>query len=180
MKWKSTKNHWTKIKTGKEKEDIIKKVSKGWSNLIFQKKDRVKCICQNINCKKEFEVKRSKIKNGRGKYCSKSCSAKSQIEEKSFHWKGGITTENHKIRDCIQYELWRNAIFARDNWMCQKYKIKGGILRAHHINNFSKYPELRFAIDNGVTLSEKAHREFHKKYGIKNNTKEQLKQFLLG
>jgi len=42
MKWKSTKNHWTKIKTGKEKEDILKKVSKGWNNLIFQKKDRKK------------------------------------------------------------------------------------------------------------------------------------------
>jgi len=33
-------------------------------------------------------------------------------------------------------------------------------------------------IDNGITLSEKAHREFHKKYGIKNNTNEQLEEFL--
>jgi len=51
-------------------------------------------------------------------------------------------------------------------------------LRAHHINNFAEFSELRFAIDNGITLSEKAHIEFHKKYGFKNNTKEQLYEFI--
>ena len=36
----------------------------------------------------------------------------------------------------------------------------------------------RTAIENGITLSLKAHREFHKKYGFRNNTKEQLEEFL--
>jgi hypothetical protein len=98
--------------------------------------------------------------------------------EKSHLWKGGITPENTKIRRSIELRLWREAVFARDNWTCQKYKIRGCHLVAHHINNFSEYPELRFAIDNGITLSEKAHKEFHKKYGFKNNTKEQLIEFL--
>lgn len=98
--------------------------------------------------------------------------------EKSNWWKGGITPENKIIRKSIEYRLWREAVFARDNWTCQKTGIKGGELHPHHINNFSEFPELRFAIDNGITLSEKAHREFHKKYGIKNNTREQLKEFL--
>ena len=31
---------------------------------------------------------------------------------------------------------------------------------------------------NGITLNDKAHKEFHKKYGNKNNTKEQLEEFL--
>ena len=94
------------------------------------------------------------------------------------NWRGGTTPENIKIRTSIEYRLWREAIFARDNWICQKTGIKGGKLNPHHIKNFSKYPELRFAIDNGITLSEKAHKEFHKKYGIKNNTREQLIEFL--
>jgi len=99
--------------------------------------------------------------------------------ERSHWWKGGITPINQKIRTNIEFRLWREAVFARDNWTCQKYKIRGSIkLHPHHIQNFAQYPELRFAIDNGIALSEKAHREFHKKYGRKNNTKEQLKEFL--
>ena len=104
--------------------------------------------------------------------------SKSQIGEKNYNWKGGITPENKRIHHSIEYRLWREAVFARDNWTCQKYGIKGGNLVAHHIQNFSKFPEIRFAIDNGITLSKKAHQEFHKKYGIKNNTKEQINEFL--
>lgn len=101
--------------------------------------------------------------------------------EKSHFWKGGIggiTPENHRIREGIEYRLWREAIFARDNWTCQKTGIKGGKLVVHHIQNFAQFPELRFAIDNGITLSKEAHREFHKKYGNKNNTAKQIEEFI--
>lgn len=92
--------------------------------------------------------------------------------------KGNKTPENKRIWHSIEMRLWRESVFARDNWTCQKYGTKGGILRPHHILNFAKYPELRFAIDNGITLSDKAHREFHKKYGNRNNNREQLEEFL--
>ena len=97
--------------------------------------------------------------------------------EKGSNWKGGVTPENKTIRRSIEYRLWREAVFARDNWTCQKYGVKGGKLHPHHIQNFSQYPELRFAIDNGITLSEEAHKEFHKKYGSTNNTREQLEEY---
>lgn len=97
---------------------------------------------------------------------------------KSPNWKGGITSENVRIRTSIEYRFWVEANMARDNYTCQKYQIRGGKLAVHHILNFSQYPELRFAIDNGITLSEKAHIEFHKKYGRKNNTREQLEEFI--
>ena len=97
---------------------------------------------------------------------------------KNPSWKGGITPENHLIRNSIEMRLWRESVFARDNWTDQKTGVRGGKLHAHHIENFSTHPELRFAIDNGITLSDKSHREFHKKYGTRNNNQEQLVEFL--
>ena len=98
--------------------------------------------------------------------------------DKNPAWKGGITRENHKERTTIEYKLWIHSVFARDSWTCQKTGVRGDFLVAHHIQNFAQYPELRFAIDNGITFSRKSHNEFHKKYGRKNNTKEQLIEFL--
>ncbi len=94
-------------------------------------------------------------------------------------WRGGITKKNTLIRHSIQFKFWREAIFIRDNWTCQKTNKRGVKLHPHHIKNFAQYSKLRFAIDNGITLSEKAHIEFHKIYGVRNNNEKQLKEFLL-
>ena len=95
-----------------------------------------------------------------------------------WNWKGGIETENKKIRKGIEFRLWREAVFARDSWICQKCKIKGGKLHPHHIQNFAQFLELRFAIDNGITFCQNCHQEFHKIYRKTNNTKEQINKYL--
>jgi hypothetical protein len=104
---------------------------------------------------------------------------KSQRGEKHWNWQGGITPEIRRIRQNMYYEIWRKSIFEKDNFICQKCEISGGQLNAHHINNFIQFPELRFSIDNGITLCEICHRNFHKIYGKRNNTKGQLEEFLL-
>lgn len=98
--------------------------------------------------------------------------------DKCHLWRGGITKENMKARATFEYTLWREAVFARDNWTCQKTGERGGKLVAHHIENFSSKIELRTSIYNGITLSQKSHQLFHKIYGVINNTKEQLIEFL--
>jgi hypothetical protein len=94
-------------------------------------------------------------------------------------WKGGITPENHKIRSSLEMKLFRKACMERDNFTCQKTGERGGRLVVHHINNFADFPELRTSIENGITLSKESHKEFHRIYGVKNNTKEQLLEFLI-
>jgi 5-methylcytosine-specific restriction endonuclease McrA len=72
-------------------------------------------------------------------------------------WKGGVTPINEKIRKSIEYKLWREAVFKRDNWICVWCKQRGGKLNADHIKPFALFPELRFAIDNGRTLCKPCH-----------------------
>jgi len=93
------------------------------------------------------------------------------------NWKGGISSENSLLRVSIEYRLWRESVFARDGWLCCKCSERG-CLNAHHIKNFYSNPELRFAIDNGITFCQKCHRKFHNKYGRKNNTQEQIFEFI--
>lgn len=102
---------------------------------------------------------------------------KSKTEHPS-NWKGGINPINDTIRKSIEMRLWRESVFARDNWTCQKCKIKGGKLHPHHIKPFAYYSDLRFAINNGMTFCKNCHKEFHKKYGIKNNIKELIAEFI--
>ena len=97
---------------------------------------------------------------------------------KCYSWKGGISSINNTIRRGIEYRLWRESVFARDNWTCQKCKIKGGYLHSHHINNFAEIIELRTSIENGITFCKECHMTFHNKYGRKNNTREQVEEFL--
>jgi len=98
--------------------------------------------------------------------------------DKCWKWKGGITPENHRIRTSLEMKLWRKSCFERDNFTCKKCGQSGGELRVHHINNFADFPEIRLSLDNGITLCNKCHKEFHHKYGVKNNTQEQLNEFL--
>jgi hypothetical protein len=83
--------------------------------------------------------------------------------DKSHWWRGGITPENHRIRYSLEYRLWREAVFKRDKFTCVWCKKVGGKIHADHIQEFSKYPELRFAIDNGRTLCIQCHHKRHSK-----------------
>jgi hypothetical protein len=89
-----------------------------------------------------------------------SVAHKGKIGPSSSHWLGGITPINMVIRHCDDYVAWRTAVFQSDNYTCQECGQRGVPLEAHHIKSFAHYPELRFDVDNGITLCEKCH---HKK-----------------
>lgn len=79
--------------------------------------------------------------------------------ERSPLWRGGISKKNRLIRSSLEYKLWRAAVFERDDWTCQECGERGGELHAHHIKSFKEFIDLRFAIDNGVTLCIDCHKK---------------------
>lgn len=81
---------------------------------------------------------------------------------KHWHWRGGLTTMNHSIRNSFEYRLWRAAVFLRDNYTCLWCGTRGGRIEADHIQRFTDAPDLRFAIDNGRTLCHSCHKLRHK------------------
>lgn len=85
------------------------------------------------------------------------------------NWQGGITPEHSIIRNSFAMKSWRKAVFERDSFTCQLCgDDNGGNLNAHHIKPFALYPELRFDVDNGLTLCESCHIDIHRNGRCKN------------
>lgn len=103
-------------------------------------------------------------------------------KELSPTWKGGV--EYHRVeRSTYEYRIWRKGVFDRDKYTCQccgdkSHKGHAVTLAAHHIKNWNDNKDYRYDIDNGITLCERCHLNFHSKYGKRNNTKEQLDEFI--
>lgn len=110
--------------------------------------------------KKKMKGSSHHLTPNKGKHHSEETRKKmseSHKGEKSGNWKGGVTPINLKIRMSLEYKLWRESVFKRDNYTCLWCGTKGNI-NADHIKRFSEYPELRFAIDNGRTLCVPCHK----------------------
>lgn len=95
---------------------------------------------------------------------NKSNAAKRVIARGEHNWYiDGRTPKNKIIRHSLEYKLWREAVFKRDNWTCQHCGARSGngkkiILHADHIKPFAHFPELRFKLSNGRTLCVDCHR----------------------
>lgn len=75
----------------------------------------------------------------------------------------GLSPEVKRIRASLEYKLWRKSVLERDGYTCQVCEHVGGKLHVHHIQSFARHPELRFEIDNGVTLCISCHLLEHRK-----------------
>lgn len=99
--------------------------------------------------------------------------------DKNKNWKGGISKDVWKIRGSFECAQWKKEVKKRDKNTCKRCCIKSfKKTTAHHVLNFSTHIDLRFSIENGITLCIKCHKKFHDKYGYRNNNAEQLEEFI--
>lgn len=92
------------------------------------------------------------------------------------NWKGGTTPIIRRIREGSKYQKWREKVYERDNYTCQKCGQRGGELHADHIEPFATIVqkvridgELSYEkamdldelwdVDNGRTLCVECHRK---------------------
>ena len=121
--------------------------------------------------KKRSEEDRFKMKKKHREHTKKPPYIETRIKisnaqkgEKGSRWKGGVTEIHRLIRSSLEYRLWREAVFKRDNYTCIWCGAKNGNgyhveINADHIKPFAYFPELRFAIDNGRTLCVDCHKK---------------------
>lgn len=76
--------------------------------------------------------------------------------ENNAVWKGGTSRAYKTGYYSYEYKNWRKAIFERDDFRCRTCGATG-FITAHHIKSFAHFPELRFDLDNGITLCEPCH-----------------------
>ncbi|NCC99957.1 MAG: hypothetical protein EOL95_09710 [Bacteroidia bacterium] len=86
----------------------------------------------------------------------------------SWNYKGeNYNSKNKRLRCHPKWRIWREKVFLRDDWTCQKCHIKGGKLEAHHLISVkecinTENIDLIYDENNGITLCRKCHMLVHK------------------
>jgi 5-methylcytosine-specific restriction endonuclease McrA len=107
-----------------------------------------------LECSNSYQVK--PYRKDSAKFCSRLC--------KNRNSNHGLTSMNEKIRKSNVYRIWRDSVFARDKYTCQKCGVKNGngksiYFHADHIKPFALYPKERLNVSNGRTLCVDCHKK---------------------
>ncbi len=82
-------------------------------------------------------------------------------KEESNFWKGGTSTERELIGAWTRETA--PQVHEKFNYICQKCKVRGGNLHAHHLIPVYAGELLAYKFDNLVTLCKKCHEYIHQK-----------------
>ncbi|MCK4686646.1 MAG: hypothetical protein KAT66_00790 [Candidatus Lokiarchaeota archaeon] len=175
----SKRTLWNKGK--KMSEAHCKKLSEAHKGLIpwmkgkkhtEETKEKIRIAVKNNPTRYWLGKKRSKETIDKIRKAHTGIKLPRQLGKNNPNWKGGVSKLSDKIKKSLEYKYWREKVFKRDNYTCQKCKKKGGIIHPHHIKSFAlilkennittleqalKCKEL-WNTDNGQTLCKDCHK----------------------
>jgi hypothetical protein len=133
----------------------------------------LKCSCGNLrNVTRHHLV--AAIRNNWDLKCHK-CTYRTK--EKHPMYNPNLTEEDRDRRTIGGYTAFTKSVYARDNHTCVRCGKSKTKIHAHHLEGWADNPEIRFDIDNAVTLCAPCHFKFHSVYGKKHNTTQQFLEF---
>ena len=92
--------------------------------------------------------------------------------ENAHNWRGGISSKNHIERGSYKYKEFCKQVYKKDHYTCQCCgKCTSFKKNAHHILSFANHSDLRYDLDNAITLCEECHLpryegSLHAQYGL--------------
>jgi len=146
-------------------------------------------------CGRPFETVPSRLNNGRGKYCSRSCfeiaHKKQMAGNKNPSWIDGRSYDKKCYRGPDWEEI-KKKVYERDNYTCQICGIRCigrrdlsdensyKLIQCHHIKEYNS--EKDNELDNLITVCVACHAKIHSKKNkeVKQNLKLPLNQIILG
>jgi len=166
-----------KIKTEEDKQTVLE---------LYQQGKSVKQIAEIFKCSTGpiSKILKNTPKRKPGEY-ENHFSKKQGFGETHHTWKGGYKSIYERVRDLNRYWEWRDAVLNRDNNCCINCKSTDK-LHAHHIvtlknlidtycitnnklvkdlNKEDLTNDYFYDINNGSTLCEPCHKDYHKKFG---------------
>ena len=95
------------------------------------------------------------------KFCSKPCIVAGQKRLRGAEHPRYSEHARRRNRTGNSYTKWQVAVISRDLATCRHCGVKGTELHAHHVKSWKEHPELRFDVDNGLTLCYSCHWKVH-------------------
>lgn len=121
-----------------------------WTGGIRQKQ------CQHCGSKFAIRPKQPITSFKKQKFCSKNCADLGGLRrEGEKHPNFKATSRRNDRRG--KHGSWARKVLERDKATCQKCGARKVELHAHHIKPFNSFPELRWSLDNGITLCYACH-----------------------
>ena len=127
------------------------------------KKDYIR-IKECENCGKVFTCKNPTTLQ-RMKFCSKQCADVGGFRYRGKNhpnWNGGRRSGIIALRTHAPYKKWSRDVLKRDDYTCVFCGKRGGNLHAHHLKSFSDFSEIRYELNNGITLCVSCHAKVHR------------------
>lgn len=147
-------------------------------DLSYGSSVKVECNCDRCDKIMTMCYYTYKKINHNGKTYYQSC-ANSLFHsgENNARWNFSKTKEERELqRNSSEYFLFCKNVLNRDAYACRCCGSKNDI-QVHHLDGYDWCKEKRTEVENGITLCEICHKNFHMIYGKGSNTKEQFEEW---